>query len=116
MDVRELAADYAAMVAAGKMEEAALKYWADDLVTREAMPGEMAETRGKAEAIRKAEWWMANHEVHHFRSEGPFVNGDMFLILMEIDMTPRDGERMQMREVVGYRVAGDRVVEEIYFY
>jgi ketosteroid isomerase-like protein len=115
-DVRELAADYAALVAAGKMDEAAMKYWADDIVTREAMPGEMAETRGKAETLRKAEWWYANHEVHGLRSEGPFVNGDSFLLILEIDVTPKGGERMQMREVVSYRIAGDKVVEERYFY
>jgi ketosteroid isomerase-like protein len=116
MDVREIAADYAALVAAGRMDEAAMKYWSDDLVTFEALPGEMAETRGKAQALQKAEAWIATHEVHGLRSEGPFVNGDSFLILMEIDVTPTGGSRMQMREVVAYRVAGDQVVEERYFY
>lgn len=116
MDVRELAADYAAMVAAGQMDAAARTYWSDDLVTREAMPGEMAETHGKAHALAKAEAWYAAHEIHGFRSEGPFVNGDSFLILMELDVTPKGGERMQIREVVGYRVAEGKVVEERYYY
>jgi hypothetical protein len=116
MDVREVAADYAAMIAAGQMDEAAAKYWSEDVITREAMPGEMAETVGKAAGQAKAQWWYANHEVHGFRSEGPFVNGDSFLILMEIDVTPKGGERMQMRELVGYRVADGKVVEERYYY
>jgi len=116
MDVRELAAEYAALVAAGKMDEAAMKHWSDDVVTIEAMPGEMSQTRGKDEALAKAQWWSENHEIHGFRSEGPFVNGESFLIIMEIDVTPRGGERMSMREVVGYRVANDKVVEERYFY
>lgn len=116
MDVREIAADYAALVAAGDMDKAAMKHWADDLVTREAAPGEMAETHGKAQAVEKAEGWYAAHEVHGFRSEGPFVNGDTFLILMELDVTPRGGERMQIREIVSYRVADGKVVEERYFY
>jgi ketosteroid isomerase-like protein len=116
MDVREIAADYAAMVAAGQMDQAAMKYWSDELVTREALPGDMAETHGKAQAVAKAEGWYANHEIHGFRSEGPFVNGDSFLILMELDVTPKGGERMQMREVVGYRVAEGRIVEERYYY
>ncbi|MFN3369942.1 MAG: SnoaL-like domain-containing protein [Sphingomonadaceae bacterium] len=116
MDVRELAADYAALVAAGKMDEAARKHWSDEIVTIEAMPGEMSRTVGREAALAKAQWWEANHEVHAFRSEGPFVNGDSFLILMDIDVTPKVGERMQMREVVGYRVAGGKVVEERYDY
>jgi ketosteroid isomerase-like protein len=116
MDVRELAADYAALVAGGQMDAAAMKYWSDDLVTREAVPGEMAETHGKGHALEKAQAWYANHEIHGFRSEGPFVNGDSFLIVMDIDVTPKGGERMQMREVVGYRVADGKVVEERYYY
>jgi hypothetical protein len=116
MDVREIAADYAALVAAGQMDQAAQKYWSEDIVTREAMPGAAAETHGKAHAVEKAEGWYANHEIHGFRSEGPFVNGDTFLILMEMDVTPKQGERMQIREVVGYRVAEGKVVEERYYY
>lgn len=116
MDVREIAADYAALVAAGQMDQAALKYWSDELVTREAMPGDTAETHGKAQAVAKAEGWYANHEIHGFRSEGPFVNGDTFLILMELDVTPKGSDRMQIREVVGYRVAEGKVVEERYYY
>lgn len=115
MDVRELAADYAALVAAGKMDEAARKHWSDDIVTVEAIPGGMSRTDGRQAANDKAQWWYANHEIHGFRSEGPFVNGDSFLIVMEVDVTPRGGERMQMREIVGYRVADGKVVEERYY-
>ncbi|MGL6044485.1 MAG: SnoaL-like domain-containing protein [Sandaracinobacteroides sp.] len=116
MEVRELAADYAALVSAGKMDEAAHRYWSDDVVTQEAMSGEMDRTEGKAATQAKAEWWYANNEIHSFRSEGPFVNGDSFLLVMEIDVTPKGGERMQMREIVSYKVAGGKVVEERYFY
>lgn len=116
MDIRELAEDYAGLVAAGKMDAAATSYWADDLVTREAMPGEWAETHGRAQALEKAAWWYANHDIHGLRAEGPFVNGDMFLIILEMDVTPKGGERMSMREIVAYRVGNDKVVEERYFY
>jgi hypothetical protein len=116
MGIGEIAADYAAMVSAGQMEEAARKYWSDDLVTIEAAPGDMQRTTGVAEAVAKAQWWIENNEIHGFRSEGPFVNGDQFLIVMEIDVTPKGGERTSMREVVGYRVAGEKVVEERYYY
>ena len=116
MDIREIAADYAAMVAAGRMDDAAAKYWSYDIVTREAVPGDLAETHGKAHAAEKAERWYASHDIHGFRSEGPFVNGDSFLILMEMDVTPKGGERMQIREIVGYRVADGKVTEERYYY
>jgi hypothetical protein len=112
MDMRELAADYVVMVAAGQMSAAAQKYWSDDIRTWQAMPGDMAQTHGKARAPDKAHARYANNEIHGFRSEGPFVNGDSFLILMEIDLTPKGGGRMQMREVVSYRMAHGKVVEE----
>jgi SnoaL-like domain len=120
MDTRELAQDFAAMMAAGQMEEAAMKHWSPALATYEAMAGGMPdgmdETHGIGEAAAKAQWWMENNEVHGMKTEGPFVHGDRFLLLMEIDVTPKGGERMQMREVVEYTVADGKVVEERYFY
>lgn len=116
MDVRALAQDYADLVAAGKMDEAAMKHWADDVVTVEAQPGGIQETHGKTEAFDKAKWWYDNHKVHGVRSEGPFVNGDSFLLILDVDVTPRDGVRTHMREIVSYKVRAGKVVEERYFY
>jgi hypothetical protein len=116
MDVREVARAYAGLVAAGKMDEAAMIYWADDVVTVEAEPGEKQETHGKIEAFEKAKWWYDNHEVHGVRSEGPFVNGDSFLLILDVDVTPHGGVRTHMREIVGYKVRDGKVVEERYFY
>lgn len=116
MDVRALARDYAGLVAAGKMDEAAMKHWADDVVTVEAEPGPMQETHGKAEAFEKAKWWYDNHEVHGVRSEGPFVNGDSFLLILDADVTPHGGVRTHVREIVSYKVRDGKVVEERYFY
>lgn len=121
MDIRELAADYAAMVAAGDMGGAAQKYWSPEIATYEAMsspgmPGEFDETHGVEEAMKKVQWWEENNEVHGLQSDGPYVHGDTFLIRMSIDVTPKGGTRMQMSEVVAYRVADGKVVEERYFY
>jgi len=121
MDTREVAQDFAAMMAAGKMEEVAQKYWAANLNTYEAiagggLPEDMDETHGIEEAVAKATWWGENNEVHSMATEGPFVHGDRFLLIMVIDVTPKGGERMQMREIVEYKVADDKVVEERYFY
>jgi ketosteroid isomerase-like protein len=118
MDVRELAADYAAMVKNGQMDEAAMKYWSDDIVTEEAMEGGpyAAVTRGKTEAVAKAEAWYANTEVHAMTADGPYVHGDIFLLRIDLDATPKGGERMRMTEVVEYQVRDGKVVRERYFY
>ena len=116
MDTRELAADFASMIAAGKFDEAAAKHWSPDIATYEAMPGDMSETHGIEQAQAKQAWWNENHDVHGMTSEGPYVNGDTFMMVLGIDTTPKGGERMQMREVVQYKVADGKIVEERYFY
>jgi ketosteroid isomerase-like protein len=116
MDIRELAEDFAELCAEGRGEEAAKKYWAEDIATYEAMPGDYAETHGIAEAMEKAQWWFANHEVHEMEVEGPWVNGDQFMLYWEIEVTPKDGERMEMEEIVLYTVKDGKIVEERYFY
>jgi ketosteroid isomerase-like protein len=116
MDIRELAEDFAELCADGRAEEAAEKYWADNIATYEAMPGEYAETHGRAETMAKAKWWFENHEVHEMEVEGPWINGDQFMLYWEIEVTPKGGERMEMEELVLYTVKDGKVVEERYFY
>ena len=120
MGTREVAEDFAGMMMTGDYDAAAMKYWSDDLSTYEAMQGGMPdgmdETHGKEAAIAKAEWWYANNEVHSMATEGPFVHGDHFMLIMAIEVTPKDGERTQMREIVDYHVVDDKIVAERYFY
>ncbi|WP_448585175.1 SnoaL-like domain-containing protein [Thermaurantiacus sp.] len=116
MDIRDLAEEFAELCAAGRGEEAAARYWADDIRTYEAVPGEYAETHGKDQALEKARWWAENHEVHEIEVEGPFVNGNQFLLYWEIEVTPKGGEREDIEEMVLYTVEEGRIVEERYFY
>jgi ketosteroid isomerase-like protein len=116
MDIRELAEDFAELCAEGRSKEAAEKYWADDIATYEAAPGDYSETHGREEALAKARWWFENHEVHEMEVEGPWVNGSQFMLYWEIEVTPRGGERMEMEELVLYKVKDGRIIEERYFY
>tara|TARA_B110001454_G_scaffold96783_1_gene91639 strand:- start:1856 stop:2221 length:366 start_codon:yes stop_codon:yes gene_type:complete len=119
MTTAEIAADYAALCKAGKSDEAGNKYWADDVVSIEAggPPESDTVTRG-IEAVRaKGVWWYANHEMHSFTAEGPYVNGDQFAMRYSIDVTFKPtGARIQMDEIALYTVAGGKVVEERFFY
>lgn len=114
--VREIAEDLVAMCKAGQFDESGEKYWAEDVVSIEAMPGDMAEIRGKAGVKGKGEWWAANHEIHEVVVEGPYVNGDQFAVRFKMDVTPKDGERMQMDEVGVYTVKDGKIAEERFFY
>lgn len=96
---------------------AAAKYNSEDIVSYEAMDGPMSVARGKAAVKQKADWWEANHEVHGGTTEGPFMNGDQFAVIFELDVTSKqDGRRMQMKEVGLYTMKDGKIIEERFFY
>jgi hypothetical protein len=116
MTTTEVAKAFAALCAEGKHEEAGARFWADDVVSLEAMPGDMARCAGRAAVKAKGEWWTANHEVHEAQTHGPYVHGDQFALRFVIDVTPKGGARIRMEEVGVYTVRGGKVVEERFFY
>ncbi len=111
-----MAAAFAALLAAGRDREAAESYWADDVVSREAMDGPMAVARGREAIFAKHDWWAENHEIHDTTVSAPMVNGDQFALRFTMDVTPKGGARMQMEEVGLYTVRDGKIVEERFFY
>lgn len=96
---------------------AAEAFWADDVVSIEAMEGPNQRAVGKAAVHGKSEWWFGAHEVHSFGVEGPFVNGDQFALGFKIDVTNREsGQRMKMDEIGLYTVKNGKISEERFFY
>ncbi|MBO9547377.1 nuclear transport factor 2 family protein [Caulobacter sp.] len=117
MSVQEIANDLVALCKAGKFDEPGEKYWADDVVSLEAMPGDMARVQGKAAVRGKGEWWAANHEVHGSEVTGPFINGDQFAVGFKMDVTRKaTGERISMEEIGLYTVRDGKIVEEKFLY
>jgi ketosteroid isomerase-like protein len=117
MTIKDIADDLVALCKAGKFDESGEKYWADDVVSVEAMTGDMARVAGKAAVRGKGEWWTANHEVHGFEITGPFVNGDQFVVGFKMDITPKaTGERVTLDEVGLYTIKDGKIVEERFFY
>ena len=116
MSVREIAEDLVALCRAGQFDESGEKYWADDVVSVEAMEGDMAEVRGKDGVRGKGEWWSANHEVHAVEVEGPYLNGDQFAVRFKMDITPKGGQRVVMDEVGVYTVRDGKIAEERFYY
>lgn len=116
MTIAEIARDLVAMCAEGKFDEAGEKYWADDVVSREAMDGPMARIQGKDAARGKGEWWVGAHEVHDSEVGGPYVNGDQFIVRFTMDLTVKEtGQRMKMDEMGLYTVRDGKIVEESFF-
>jgi hypothetical protein len=116
METKEIAEAFTALLKAGRFDEAAMRYWAEDIATYEAAPGDFAEAHGREANFEKAKWWYDNHEVHSTDVDGPFVNGTQFACRMTIDVTPKGGERTTLSEIVLFTVREGKVVEERYFY
>ncbi len=117
MTTKGTADAFTALLKAGQHDEAAAQYNAEDIVSIEQMEGPMARLEGKAAVKAKGEWWYANHEWHGGDVQGPFVNGDQFAVIFDMDVTAKQtGQRMQMREVGLYTVKGGKIVEERFFY
>ena len=116
MTTVEIAKDLVALCAEGKFDEAGEKYWADDVVSREAMDGPMARIQGKDAARGKGEWWVNAHEIHTSEVGGPYVNGDQFIVRFTMDLTVKEtGQRMKMDEMGLYTVRDGKIVEESFF-
>ncbi len=105
------------LLKAGKHEEAAKAFNAPGIVSIEAMDGPMARIEGADAVKAKSEWWYGAHEVHSVKTEGPFMNGDQFAVVFDMDITNRaSGQRMQAREVGIYTMKDGKVVEEKFYY
>ena len=117
MTTREIADDVVAMAKAGNMDGIGAKYWADDVVSIEAMDGPMSRLQGRAAVAAKGEWWNGAHEIHSVETTGPWVNGDCFTVQWKMDVTQREsGQRMQMAEIALYTVKDDKIAEERFFF
>ena len=116
MTTQEIAADLVALCKAGKFDESGEKYWAQDVLSVEAM-GPMLESRGIEAARAKGRWWVENHDIHSIEVEGPYVNGDQFAVRFKMDVTFKgDGQRRAMDEVALYTLKDGKIAEERFFY
>ena len=103
----------------GRHAECLATMYADHAVSVEAMamPGTGRESNGLAAIKGKSEWWVSSHEIHSGSTEGPYVNGNQFMLHFDMDVTEKaSGKRTQMREIGLYTVKDGKVVQEVFFY
>lgn len=114
---KDVADALVAMWKAGQFDQSGEKYWADDVVSYENMPGnEMSEIRGRAGVKAKGDWWNANHEIHGVEVEGPYLNGDQFAVRFKMEVTPKGAERTTLDEIGIYTIRDGKIAEERFFY
>ena len=117
MTTADLAKAFTELLKTGQHEEAAQKFNSPDIVSLEAMEGPMARVQGTAAVKAKSDWFYNAHEIHSASAEGPFVNGDQFSVLFNMDVTTKEtGQLMAMQEVGLYTVKDGHIVEEKFFY
>ncbi len=119
MTTQEVADTLVKLCSAGKFEEAVNTLYAPDIVSMEAgaPPGQSRETKGLPAVKAKGEWWVANHEVHSVKVEGPLVAGSHFGVVFKLDVTFKpESKRFKMEEIGVYKVTDGKVVYEEFFY
>jgi ketosteroid isomerase-like protein len=103
----------------GKNEEAVNTLLADDVVSVEAggPPGADPVTKGIEGVRGKGVWWRENHDIHSAKVEGPWPNGDKFIVRFTYDVTFKpQSMRFTMEEAALYTVANGKIVKEEFFY
>ena len=119
MTTKEVADRLVKLCSEGKFDEAMHELYSPDIVSMEAgaPPGGSREAKGLAAVAAKGEWWVANHEVHSSKVEGPLVAGSHFSVVFKMDITFKpQSKRFTMEEVAVYKVADGKVVYEEFFY
>ena len=119
MTTQEIANKLVSLCSQGKFDEATEALYSPDIVSVEAgaPPGMSRETKG-IEAIKaKGDWWVANHDVHSVKVEGPLVAGSHFSVAFKMDVTFKpESKRFVMEEIALYEVADGKIVYEEFFY
>jgi hypothetical protein len=65
----------------------------------------------------KAKWWSENHTVHSATTDGPYPNGDRFIVKFVYDITFKpESRRFTMEEMALYTVNNGKIVREEFFY
>jgi hypothetical protein len=119
MTTQEIADQLVKLCKEGKFHEAIGTLYGDDVVSVEAAApaGGSRESKGLEAVKAKGEWWMANHEVHSAKIEGPLVAGAQFAVTFAMDVTFKpQNKRFHMEEVAVYKVADGKIVYEEFFY
>jgi hypothetical protein len=82
-----------------------------------AMPGFPIEVKGPKAIAEKGKTWTDNHEVHGAKVDGPWPNGNRFVVRFSYDVTNKpSGKRFQMEEAALFTVENDKIVREEFFY
>jgi len=119
MSTFEIAKKYVELCQAQQNHVALETLFSPDVVSVEAaaMPGMPAEAKGMKAVLEKSKAWRDSHEVHGAKVEGPWPNGNRFVVRFSYDVTNKpSGKRFQMEEAALFTVENGKIVREEFFY
>jgi ketosteroid isomerase-like protein len=119
MNANEVAQKLVELCKQGKNQEAMETLYSPDIVSIEVgdMPNMPREMRGMQAVAGKGKWWSENNTIHSAEVEGPWPNGNQFIVRFKYDVTNKPmNKRMQMDEVGLYTVENGKIVREQFFY
>ena len=111
----EIGAAVVAHLNSGAPSDAPLwdKFWSNAVESVEGSG--TAWTSRKAMEAKCAEF-MSQNQILGCRATGPFVGATGFAVHIEVDLKPKDGDAMQLKEVAVYTVKNGKVVREEFMY
>jgi ketosteroid isomerase-like protein len=119
MTTLSIAKKYVELCKANKNQEILETLFSRDCVSLEAgaPPGVSAESRGVQAIAEKGKKWIEAHEVHSHAVDGPWPNGDRFIVRFTYEVTNKpSGRRFKMDEAALFTVDKDKIVREEFFY
>ncbi len=119
MNTLEIAKKYVELCGAHQNHTALETLFSPDVVSVEAgaPPGKSAEARGIKAVMEKGKEWMQNHEVHDAKIDGPWPNGNRFIVRFTYDVTNKpSGQRFKLDESALFTIENDKIVREEFFY
>ena len=118
MTTTEIANRLVELCSSNQNRQAYEELFAQDAVTVDSIAHTQGRTtEGLANLLANNDHFQSGIEaVHGGHVSQPLVAGNFFTVAMGLDVTMKDGNRMNMEEVVVYEVKDGKIVKEQFFY
>ncbi len=117
MTVKEIADRLVSLCREADFETAYKELYSAAVVSIEPEGAPNPKTEGLDAVLKKSEaWYTGVEEIHRISVSEPLVTEDFFACNMHMDISFKQGERIQMEELCVYRVSGGKIVLEQFFY
>jgi ketosteroid isomerase-like protein len=118
MTTEEIASRFNELAQSGNWDKIQDELYADNAVSIEPAHAQGLQSVEGMQAIKQKGEMFNNmiQEVHSGYSKEPQIAGNHFSVAMGMDLTMKDGNRMQMDEIAVYEVKDGKIVKEQFFF